>query len=317
MRSIYFKIQELLRFAKQLDNSGHYKLSDILSKNIYKYAQSQPFEIEEGFDYNDPKNVIDYFLGFAYDLYNRKKDITKDVLISEIEKKVNEKMSEMTEENKLMYSNLLSDVISQLENQSFWKQLDSGSNDSYAIVFDANSPGFENALNYILDVEGGYTDYNPSTGDPRTNLGIIQSEYDRYRSSKNMSKQSVSNITLDEAKEIYFKDYWSTINAETIYQNLPKTAIVLFDFAVNSGIGGASSLVSKVLNIPSSRFDSKMINSIINTGLAIGDDNLSRNLIERRFINYDEIIKRDPRKSVYRKGWQNRLKKLDKMIEQI
>jgi hypothetical protein len=82
-------------------------------------------------------------------------------------------------------------------------------------------------------------------------------------------------------------------------------------------LGGASSVVSKTLGIPSSRFNDDMINSIIQTGQQIGDDELSKNLINQRYINYDEIISRDPRKSVYRKGWHNRLKKLDNLVAQI
>jgi len=317
MSNNLFKILNVIKLAHTLDNNAEYKSSDYIFNKILKLAQDVPFQLAEGLETNDPKDVMSYFMGFAFDMVQRKPTISQKRLTMEVEKKVNDKIAEMSEENKNKFSNLLEDVLKELKNQSFWNKLPETSDDQRKVVFDPNSPGFDNAFKYILDVEGGYTDFNPSTGDPRTNLGIIQSEYDKYRSNRGLAQQSVSNITKDEAKEIYFNNYWVPTQADLLYEKLPKTAITIFDFAVNSGLGGASSVVAKTLNIPSSRFDGKMIDTILDTGASMGDEKLSRSLIERRFVNYDEIISRDPRKSVYRKGWHNRLDKLSDMINQV
>ena len=93
---------------------------------------------------------------------------------------------------------------------------------------------------------------------------------------------------------------------------MPKTAITIFDFAVNSGLGGASSLVSGVLGIQSSRFDNQMVDAIIQAGTSQGDQVFSKNLIDRRRINYQEIIRANDDKKDYAEGWQNRLDKLEK-----
>ena len=308
------KYIKLANIASLLDEKGFYKKADLITRNLIKLSKDEepPFELKEGESYNDPDTVMKYFIGFAFDMYTRDKNISKQKINQELKKKISDKISEMSQENKDKFSNLESNVMNDLEKQTWYTNLqDSNDNDTNEIKFDPNSSGFKNAIKYILDVEGGYSDYNPSTGDPRTNLGIIQSEYDKYRSAKGVPAQSVKNITQDEAEEIYFVNYWIPTGCEQIYKFLPKTAITIFDFAVNSGLGGASSVVASALDIPKGRFDSSMINSIIQIGTNIGDNTLSKNLISRRRINYKEIIKRKPQKAVYGPGWQNRLDKLE------
>ena len=308
------KYIKLANIAQYLDSRGFYKKADLITYNLIKLSNEEPapFELKEGESYNDPDTVMKYFIGFALDMYTREKNISKKKIDAELKKKISDKIAEMTPANKEKFSNLESEVMNRIKKESWYTNLqDSYDTDDTEIKFDPNSSGFKNAISYILEVEGGYSDYNPSTGDPRTNLGIIQSEYDEYRGSKGLSLKSVKEITQDEAEEIYFVNYWSPTSCEQIYKYLPKTALAIFDFAVNSGLGGASSVVAKALDIPNGQFDSAMINSIIQIGTEIGDDALFRNLIARRRINYKEIIKRKPQKSVYGPGWNNRLDKLE------
>ena len=312
------KFSYIFKLANKMDKSGQFRVADLLTDILLKLSNNEPFELQKGLAKNDPKTVMGYFMGYAFDMFSREKNISQKKLMMELSKEVDDRYSEMSDENKELYANLKDDVIEELKNQVYWNDLPEETlSDIGGAQFDSNSPGFENAFNYILDVEGGFSEYNPQTGDPSTNLGIIQSEYDKYRSEKGLEQQSVRFIEKDEAKEIYQSNYWLPTKAEQIYSVLPKTAITIFDFAVNSGLGGASSVISKTLDIPSSRFDNEMVDSILQIGQEIGDDKLSENLIDQRYINYDEIISRDPRKAVYRKGWHNRLKKLDNLVAQI
>jgi lysozyme family protein len=339
----YIKLADV---ALYLDRKGFYKKADLITRSLIKLSQEQdqkqddglnqdqtndaseeflnspqeepPFELKEGLETNDPDTVMKYFIGFAFDMLLRDPNISKSKIKLELVKKISEKLEEMSDENKIKYSNLESNVMKELEKQSWFTGLPdiNEATDSNDIKFDPNSTGFQNAIKYILDVEGGYSDYNPETGDPRTNLGIIQSEYDEYRAAKGLDNQSVRYITRDEAEEIYFKNYWTKANCEQIYQHLPKTAITIFDFAVNSGLGGASSLVARTLGIGSTRFDSLMVSQIIKQGLEIGDATLMQHLIAKRRINYDEIIKANSKKKDYGPGWNNRLDKLESFNSQ-
>jgi lysozyme family protein len=80
-------------------------------------------------------------------------------------------------------------------------------------------------------IEGGYGNdkYDPGGA---TNLGVIQSEYDLFRARKGQPRQSVRNIAVSEAKEIYKGGYWDACRCD----NLPNGFDwAVFDAAVNSG----------------------------------------------------------------------------------
>ena len=313
------KYLTLAKLANKLDKLGSYSKADEITNTLIKISQKElPFDITEGETYNDPDTVLKYFTGFAFDMYTKNKNISKKRIEMEVKKKLQDKIQDMKLEDKEKYKNFDLEVMKNLENQSWYKDLTETQDfemQDESVKFDPNSSGFKNAIKYILNVEGGYSDYNSSTGDPRTNLGIIQSEYDEYRSDKGLEKQSVRNITVDEAKEIYFDNYWVPTKSETIYKSFTKTAIAIFDFAVNSGLSGASSLVAKTLDIQNTRFDNNMVNQIMMAAGTIGDSQLVSNLIQKRRINYQDIIKRKPQKSVYGPGWQNRMNKLENFTE--
>ena len=112
-----------LKISEELDKKQKFKESDYLLNKIFKLAQEAPFELREGLDTNDPKSVMDYFIGFAFDMYSRKKDISKKRLEMELSKLVDDKISEMSEENKVKYLNLKNEVLDELTNQAYWDEL--------------------------------------------------------------------------------------------------------------------------------------------------------------------------------------------------
>ncbi|MDR2723924.1 MAG: hypothetical protein LBB25_01795 [Holosporaceae bacterium] len=69
-------------------------------------------------------------------------------------------------------------------------------------------------------------------------------------STKGISKRSypnldIKNLTRDQAKEIYFRDFWLKGKYEQIEDE--NIAIKLFDLSVNMGIGQANKLVQRAL----------------------------------------------------------------------
>lgn len=65
-----------------------------------------------------------------------------------------------------------------------------------------------------------------------TNLGITHSEYDHYRAQKNLPFQSVKEISLHEAKDIYRHTYWLSSHCAEMPRRI---AISCFDEQVNTG----------------------------------------------------------------------------------
>lgn len=116
-------IVRALKIAEKLDIDKKYRLSDIIFQKIIRKANEQPFELAEGLEYNDPQTIMDYFMGYAFDMYSRKKDISKRRLILELSKLVDEKTSEMTDENREKLSDLKEQVLDELTNQYYWNDL--------------------------------------------------------------------------------------------------------------------------------------------------------------------------------------------------
>jgi lysozyme family protein len=94
---------------------------------------------------------------------------------------------------------------------------------------------FDTCFHITLQWEGGYSNDADDPGGP-TNLGIIQKEYNVWRSEHGQTLQSVRWITEDEAKAIYKAKYWDAIGAD----NLPSGYdLAAWDCAVNNGVGRA------------------------------------------------------------------------------
>lgn len=137
---------------------------------------------------------------------------------------------------------------------------------------DKERAAWEPAIEFVLEAEGGYVN-DPDDPGGETNFGI---------SKKYNPNVDIKNLTIDEAKEIYYQDYWIPSLAWLFSNPL---AMVVFDSAVQHGPQKA------VDWLVDSHFDAKM-------------------LITLRAAYYDELIRKNPAKEKFRKGWKNRLIRL-------
>ena len=96
---------------------------------------------------------------------------------------------------------------------------------------------WEQAVSFILEQEGGYVN-NPNDPGKATKYGISKKEYPDL---------DIENITLEQAKKIYKRDYWDRCKCSFIPDSL---SIALFDFAVNSGTKRAITYLQKALEVP-------------------------------------------------------------------
>jgi len=128
---------------------------------------------------------------------------------------------------------------------------------------------FEKAMKFILKWEGGYVN-DPADPGGETRYGI----------SKNAHPDvDIRNLTEEGAKEIYLRDYWKPADCPSMKWPL---CLVVFDTAVNMGVGRAKRLLEK----------------------AEGDWMLY--LLERS-KRYGSIIKNRPTSIKYINGWMNRV----------
>lgn len=93
---------------------------------------------------------------------------------------------------------------------------------------------FDTAFIRLLGNEGGYTVDN---GGP-TNWGISQRAYPE------LTTQQIKDLTQDQAKAYYLKDYWGPAGCDLVPDTLK---FDLFDFAVNSSARGRPLTAIKVM----------------------------------------------------------------------
>jgi len=96
------------------------------------------------------------------------------------------------------------------------------------------SRGFENAVEVILENEGGYIHDKRDPGG-ETNMGISKKSYPNL---------DIKNITREQAIAIYRKDFWNKIKGDSLPYPI---ALQLFDMAVNCGVSQAVKMLQKVV----------------------------------------------------------------------
>jgi lysozyme family protein len=85
-------------------------------------------------------------------------------------------------------------------------------------------------MDHIFKFEGGYVNHPKDPGGA-TNMGITYKTLSAYRGYP-VTNQDVKDLTKEEAREIYRRNYWGVVKGDTIPYGLD---LVVMDGAVNSG----------------------------------------------------------------------------------
>lgn len=95
---------------------------------------------------------------------------------------------------------------------------------------------FDTAFDALIGHEGGYVNH-PTDPGGETKYGISKRAY---------PGEDIKNLTIDRAKELYRRDYWSAIKGDS----LPfPVAFEVFDSAVNHGVGQATRFMQRALGL--------------------------------------------------------------------
>ena len=174
---------------------------------------------------------------------------------------------------------------------------------------------FEGALKFVLEAEGGFTD-DPDDPGGATNDGIEQTEYDVWRKDLHETLQSVKNITLAEVSTIYRTKYWDAVHGDFL---VPKVAYVMFDSAVNNGVGTAIRFMSEVLGVPPTYTFDNTLSQVYHAWFDKGhtDLELAHGILTRRTMKYTQLVVTNPRLSKFLDGWLNRIDSLSKLIVKL
>jgi len=154
---------------------------------------------------------------------------------------------------------------------------------------------FDIAFEKVIGFEGGYVNDTNDVGG-ETKYGISKRAYPDL---------DIKNLTLDQAKEIYKKDYWDRIKGDEIVDQ--HIADLLFDTAVNMGAYNTVKNIQKILNVD---IDGILGNITINALNSFDADKFIALFKLNRINRYIDIcIKRTTNKK-YLFGWVKRTLKV-------
>ena len=150
---------------------------------------------------------------------------------------------------------------------------------------------FENVIDKVLVNEGGYVN-DPKDRGGETKFGISKRAYPNV---------DIKNLTIDEAKAIYKKDYWDKIKGDEIKDEL--VAYEIFDTAVNMGVRTSSKLVQMVVGShPDGIIGPKTLEKINNMDVKLLVSKFRLSKIAR----YVYLVKKRPANRKFLLGWINR-----------
>lgn len=158
----------------------------------------------------------------------------------------------------------------------------------------------------VLGHEGGFANHRYDRGG-RTNYGVTQKTYDEFCRSVGRETCDVRDIAMDEVELIYFR-YWRDAGCDRLPEPLD---LFVFDCAINSGVPRAIKLLQRALGVNDDGIWGPRTNYALE--VHIGHDRiheLANAYLDERLGWYDEIIERDPKQSVFAKGWVNRVENL-------
>lgn len=154
---------------------------------------------------------------------------------------------------------------------------------------------FDRFIPVILDHEGGYVN-DPDDAGGETNMGIAK---------KFFPDVDIKNLTVAQAKQIYFDSYFKPLNLFYVKNDL--LALHIFDMAVNAGKTTAVKLLQELLH--GCEVDGS-IGPITAQSIAYAD--VTTDLVQAykaKRIEYYYRISRKRNNGKFLKGWINRVYK--------
>ena len=166
---------------------------------------------------------------------------------------------------------------------------------------------FDKIFNYLIYVEGGYTDDKYDKGG-KTKYGIIEVEARKYG-----YKGLMKDLTLELAKEIYFKKYFIKNKLDKIDNE--EIALSICDWTVNSGAWGLKKAQQTLNELGYNLIVDGIFGNKTLQALNTVDVNKFLELYhEKQRLFYNNIVKRNPTQKKFLKGWLNRVSRKENYL---
>ena len=169
---------------------------------------------------------------------------------------------------------------------------------------------FEKIFDYLLKVEGGYTDDKHDKGG-KTKYGITEEDARDFG-----YKGDMQNLTKDFAKNIYLKKYYLGNKLDKVAND--KVALSVCDFIVNGGAWGAKKAQAALNELG---FDLRVDGILGKKSLAALNEVDENKFLEkyhdlqRRY--YRVLAANKPSQKKFLTGWLNRVDRKEKYLKEM
>ena len=176
---------------------------------------------------------------------------------------------------------------------------------------------FDKAHEFVFLWEGGFDNHPNDPGGP-TNYGVslrflqdLGTEWGDLDFDGDIDIDDIRLVTPDKAKELFKAAFWDKLRLDEVK---PLCAFVLYDTAVNMGIGYARKLFQKAVGITADGIWGPVSWGKLRS---CDDRKTALAMIPIRRRRYIDLAEANPRLKPFLKGWKNRVDDLGRKIEKM
>ena len=151
---------------------------------------------------------------------------------------------------------------------------------------------FDEIIDNVLESEGGYVHDKDDAGG-ETNMGISKRAYPNL---------DIKSLTVKDAKQIYYEDYWTPSKADQLPTQLRE---IYFDMVVNFGKRGSAKVLQQTCNGKNTykiKVDGVVGSATISASKNVEPDRLRA----YRVLKFASIVIKKPTQEKYWFGWFRR-----------
>ena len=179
-----------------------------------------------------------------------------------------------------------------------------------------NEEKFERAFKFMIVNEGGFSNH-PNDRGGATNHGITQATLAAWKGHP-VSVEQVRQLTLDDVKPIYKKNYWDINSLDGVHS--APVATCVFDIGVVCGTGSAGKLAQAVCNTHGGALlllDGQIGPKSVAAINGMDEEIFVRAFADRVGARFRSIVDNNPSQRVFLAGWMNRANRLLTLIPKI
>ena len=104
---------------------------------------------------------------------------------------------------------------------------------------------WDESFRLLLQSEGGFSNLSQDPGG-MTNLGVTKSTWENWI-GRQSDEAEMRSLTPQKVEPLYKKKYWDAVRGDELDAGI---AYILFDFAVNAGVGRSIKTLQTCLGVP-------------------------------------------------------------------